>query len=469
LAKSVLDIVIRTIKDGGGDKEVVKSLVSIKSGIGTAVSAFAALTGAAYAVDKVLDMTAGKAVEYANKVEKVANAEGLTAEEASRTIQVLDDLRVSYDDLTASISKNAQKTDFSVEGLAAASEAYLNLGTIEEKQAFARERYGKQWSEFMKVLEAGPDKIRAMSEATNEGLVLTEENIAQAREYQMALDAWNDSIDALTTSLGNDFLPTLTTITIGLAESNTIRERANQLLMEGTAANREEALALASATVQAEYHANALNQQTVALDESGDAALRTSADYSALLGMMQQLNDATEQEIKNIAYKQLQSDLTKSGNELTAEEADLLRDAGIEMGIFTEKSAAQAEAIQDLNRQLAEGTMALDTYIAKLNEIPDIVTVEVIQTGNVNGTNTITSQATGGPQQAGEPYLVHQDEVIVPAQNGYTLTQSDARRILERAVSGENGNRSVVIYGGLSVIVQGGVQNALDDISMMVG
>lgn len=464
MAKSILDIVIRTIKEGGGDKEVVKSLVSIKSGISTAVTAFGALAGAAYAVDKVLDMTAGKAVEYANKVEKVANAEGLTAEEASRTIQVLDDLRVSYDDLTASISKNAQKTDFSVEGLAKASEEYLKLGSIEEQQAFAKERYGKQWSEFMKVLEAGPDKIRAMSEATNESLILTEENINQAREYQMALDAWNDSIDALTISMGNELLPVLTTITVGLAESNTIREQANQLLMDGVAGNREEALALAAAAVQAEYHANALNQQTTALDESGDAALRTSEDYSALLGMMQQLNDATEQEIKNIAYKQLQSELTKSGNELTAEEAELLQDAGIEMGIFTEKSAAQAEAIDELNQRLADGTIALETYVLKLNEIPETVTTNFTQTGS--GTEfSIPQQAIGGQQQAGDPYFVHQDEIIIPAQNGYTLTRSDARQILEGAVGRGGNGRAVTIYGGVSVIVQGGgVMDVLEDI-----
>jgi hypothetical protein len=81
MAKSVLDIVIKTTKEGHGDKQVTAALTALKTGLGAAATAFAVVTGAAYAVDKALDATVGKYVTYGQNVRDAKIALGLSADE----------------------------------------------------------------------------------------------------------------------------------------------------------------------------------------------------------------------------------------------------------------------------------------------------------------------------------------------------------------------------------------------------
>lgn len=460
MAKSILDIVIRTLKEGGADKQVVKDLTAVKTTITSAMATFAAFAGVVYTADKVLDATVGTYVKYGQNVRDAQIALGLSVDETSRVIALTDDLGISYEDLSASIKKNADNTNYSINGLAAASERYLALGDAQDRAKFAQEQYGKQWQEFSKLLVKGPEQIRAMAAAVDEGHLFDDQDLQNIENYRIAQDRLHDSWEALAMTVGEALVPALTSVLDHTNDVNTATELAAQNgenFMWMTAKQKDYYLELAASQREA----------TTAMKEQGAAAAGATVDYAGLLGIVQQLNDATAQEIKNIAYKQLQSDLAKSGNELTDQEGQLLREAGIQMGIFTEKSADNAEKIMDLNQQLEDGTLGLDKYIAALNRIPDAVNTNLIQTITTNsGTGVdggLTSQAIGGEQIAGQPYLVHQDEVIVPATNGYTLTQTDARQILANS-TGAGGGKNITIYGGVTVVAHGSVQSVLEEL-----
>ena len=120
MARSILDIIIRTIKQGDGDRTTVRSLVQLKSGLLEAAGVAGAVVGAYYAVDKALEATVGEFVRYADQVRNFSQITGESAEATSRLIQVTDDYKISADDL-AKAQKTLAKEGFNLttESLAA--------------------------------------------------------------------------------------------------------------------------------------------------------------------------------------------------------------------------------------------------------------------------------------------------------------------------------------------------------------
>lgn len=214
--------------------------------------------------------------EYAADVRDLALASGQTAEASSRMLQVLDDYQLTADDAaTATRALTKQGLAPTIETVAKLSGEYLQLNDAQARNEFLMKNLGRAGKEWMNLLAQGPDAIMAMNDAVSEGLILTEENIKASEEYRLALDQFNDGVMALKVSIGNELLPTLTTMMNGLNNSNEIRAEANRLMMEGIAHNREEAMTMAAATVAAQ-------EQTVAKTDLAEAT-QTAAQREAEL------------------------------------------------------------------------------------------------------------------------------------------------------------------------------------------
>lgn len=158
-----------------------------------AANAVQAVTGAI--VNAAKDSLKGY-IDYAAQVRDTARSLGVDAEQASRLIQVADDVTISYESMTASM-KYAQKEgiDVSIEGLARLADQYLALEPGIERQQFLFATFGRQGAEMGKLLEQGSAGIYAMSEAIDESQVLTEEAVQNARNYEIAIDELNDAWD----------------------------------------------------------------------------------------------------------------------------------------------------------------------------------------------------------------------------------------------------------------------------------
>lgn len=53
----------------------------------------------------------------------------------------------------------------------------------------------------------------------------------------------------------------------------------------------------------------------------------------------------------------------------------------------------------------------------------------------------------------------------MPASDGFTLTRRDAMKAVENALGGaRGGNRSVNIYGNITVMAQGSIVDALEEL-----
>jgi len=512
MAKSILDIVIRTIKQGGGDKETIKGLVNLKQTIGGAMTTFAALAGVVYTVDKVFDATVGKFVEYAGAVENAKVLTGATAEETSRIIQMADDARVSYDSLTKAL-KAANKDGFqpNIDGLAALSDQYLAIQDPVERANFLFDTFGKEGDKMAKVMQLGGAAIKARTAAIDDSLTVTEQAIQQAKEYTEQIDELNDMKEGGQFILGAEGLPVAVA---GLKEFNkNLKEEgilgfgtadALQVLWAAVFKNDEavdsatrsytgmaQAMEQTTAVVEEQVVAydgllsmtmnlqegfdgfrekeqeirDEMDQITIAVAEGSITADEYHEKMAALSGQLGENAKAMEDWSKRTVFSLVQARLAAEGG-IDAKEFSFLINLGEQMGIIDENTATMAQGVND----------SLDAIdLAKPEDFVDLwkdiiglphdqvftITTNTYGAGARVGGEVGEGRAIGGAVDANTPYLVHQDEILVPNQNGYVLTRQDAMR----AVSGGNGGgKRITVYGGLTVIANGSVMDVFDEL-----
>lgn len=416
-SKSVLDIVIRTIKEGGADKATVDGLVKVKSAIMGAAQVAGTLAAAYVVVDKAFDATVGTMVAYADQVRTIQNATGATAESASQLIQILDDQKISFEQLEKVVAKNGKTYDYSIAGIAAMSEEYLKLGSANEQAAFMQERFGKAWIDFVPVMQQGEDAILAAADATSASMVLTQQAVDAAREYEMAMDSLSDSVQGVKYSIGQELLPTMNQFLTGvqvyiraqeiMAQNNTKQVHGNSSFKDALAQATEE---LAKQKLALQDHAGALETDAETMENNAAAAQALSAAHQATLGLITSVANETQsysakqaELTANMAanraeaeklYPWQKSELADLNNKYTEMQAsyqanadahsaamgkiqyDLLmtrlsvdgltdaeyemgQQAGLAFGVFDEASISVAKAMQQVQQQVEAGTLKI--------------------------------------------------------------------------------------------------------------
>lgn len=227
----------------------------------------------------------GATLEYSNQVRTLRDVTGQSAESSSRLLQVLDDYKISADDLTVASKKLTKEgLELNIQTLADLSDRYLDLNSGQERAEFLMDNFGKQGMKFAEIMLQGSDAILQMNDSIDENLILTDESLEQAREYEKNLDELNDTWLSLKITLGSSVLPVMNDVLEGLNNSNEIRAEANRLIQEGIAGNREEALSLAEANVER------LNASKAVLDH-GEALMGT-------VPIIEQVTEITEEMAK---------------------------------------------------------------------------------------------------------------------------------------------------------------------------
>lgn len=325
-------------------------------------SIYSTVLDVARVAGKVWDETAGKFVKYASEVRDVSRSLGSGTEEASRLIQVADDVGISYQSLTASM-KLAQKdgVDPTIDGLARLADEYIKLKPGMERTQFLLDKFGKSGAEMGKLLEKGGDGIRAMSDAIADGQILTQEAVDQAREYEIAVDSLSDTWDAFTYQVAPPLIKATTDIVnIWRNEFDAIKKLQDSGL-DFTVEN------WGRAYHEAAVENAALDEQTRKTAESNDQAAGT---FDAVAGGM-------------TAEEQAAKDLEKQLKEISDRNKEML-DFTISYADFQEKYAddhAKAldkvtEAQDKLNQARAEGATSeqIDGLVEGLQEAQQAVT-----------------------------------------------------------------------------------------------
>lgn len=373
MAKSVLDIIIKLSKQGGADKETVTGLIQLKSAIMNAAAVAGTLVAAGYAVKKVFDETVGTMVAYADQVRSVQQSTGLNAEESSRLIQVMDDLKVEYADLQKVIQKNGDAFDFSVKGLAKMSDEYKSLTSAQEKAEFMQKRFGKSWVSFVEVMEKGSGALLTMNDSVEANLILTDKAVAEARKYQVqvdnlsdafmglkiaagekALPAVNDLMTVMTDRMGKGFdwknmIPPLALITV-IRDLSKAHQEANPIIDSAASSYTAWAKAMEGAKTQTE-------DTTLAVKAQEEAAKAMSAANQEFLGTMGSIQSAEESyagTVKSLADERIKIEQDRAAEIAKGWQTDV------------EKVAEYDTALANNSAQVQENELAHDLANKKI-------------------------------------------------------------------------------------------------------
>jgi hypothetical protein len=149
-------------------------------------------------------------VNYASQVKELSRATGASVEESSRMIQVADDAKIEFGDLSNMLQFRVRKgLDTSIEGIAKLSDEYIKLAPGLERANFLTDNFGRSGKDIAEFMELGSKGIREMSDAVADNMVLTEKQVEAARNWERNLDDLGDTIQGVKYDLGNALLPVL--------------------------------------------------------------------------------------------------------------------------------------------------------------------------------------------------------------------------------------------------------------------
>lgn len=208
-----LTIVIKAVDKASNELKKVKSstagLKDMAAGLGVALGAAAVAAGV---LKTAYDKLIVPAMQYGLQVKDLSVRLGVTSQEASKMIQVFDDLRIDMGSAqTAFRFLVAQGIQPTIANLADLADQYGNIQDPVEKAQFAMKNFGARGGlEMTKMLVAGGDAIRDMAaEAERLGLVLGENAVQAAQDFYDSTDKMGDSLKGLQIAMGLAFLPTL--------------------------------------------------------------------------------------------------------------------------------------------------------------------------------------------------------------------------------------------------------------------
>ncbi len=226
---SRLKVIYSTEKRGRGTQETTKELQGLEGVVKKTQLAFGALAGGAAigaalaglkAVRDVVMSAINPTVELAGQVRELGAFAGVSAQEASKLIQVADDMGIEFGTLQQAAKGMAEEgLQPSIDTLADLADQFRGMQDPVQRADFLLETFGaRAGPQMAELMQQGGDAIRAMAqEAEDAGLVMDEKAVKAAREYELALDSLGDRALALKLVMGNAAIPVITD-TIGVFE-----------------------------------------------------------------------------------------------------------------------------------------------------------------------------------------------------------------------------------------------------------
>lgn len=162
------------------------------------------------ALEGVYNETVGALITYTDEVSRLSSITGETPENVSRLLTVLGEFGVSSNDVIVAMrAMRDQGLTPTLETLGALSDQYLALEPGVERANALQEAFGRSGAEFVRVLELGSEGLAARAAAVEDGNVLTQQEIDQARLLETSLAGIHSSYTSLAITLAQTFAPAL--------------------------------------------------------------------------------------------------------------------------------------------------------------------------------------------------------------------------------------------------------------------
>ena len=252
MAESNLDMIIRTIREGGnvtdeaiGDlKEFDKGLTNVEKTMAGTRTTIGKLDESLTVMGKNVGSTTelmsglglnipispmqlfGEAVkfgsemiinsinDYADYVDEIARMAAYTntsTEEMSKMYQIADDLRIPIGSLEMALKKMSENgIPPSIEGLKQLADEYNKLEDPMQRNQFLIDSFGRAYQDMARLLELGSEGLQGQADDVAEWMLVTGRSKEEMEAWKNSMDSWNDAIMGVQFSLGSTFMPMLT-------------------------------------------------------------------------------------------------------------------------------------------------------------------------------------------------------------------------------------------------------------------
>jgi hypothetical protein len=406
MAQSVLNVIFKILKQGNADRSVIQAVKNVKDVVSQAGMVLGALGATAYAVNQAFDATVGEFVRYADGIRSFADATQMGIEDASRLVNVADDLSISQESLRkAMIAAIKDGVEPSIAQLGAMSDEYLQLAPGVERGQYLLEKFGKSGADMATLMEQGSEKIRMLSDAVQDELVVTEDAERQLWRYKIAVDELADTWLGLKVTVGQDALPLINAM---LEEFNHQIEKGiefqdvffalGNFLDVASGVYSRLSPEIDSATQSYMAWGEAIEYSSRALGAGADAV----DDYSAEMKDLDQIiggsiGDAYEKMVESQAeLNQQYADMAARVSELqglsylTPEQAEELRTLNDEMRDNRDAVQASADAYAERAHQIAFNMLQERLAANGLSEVEFSVLTEVAKNWGMVDEKTAT-------------------------------------------------------------------------------
>ena len=322
-AGNVIEILIKARDEAS--KVIDKNSNSLKSwtsGIGAAIKGATGLdlatvgfAGAlAYAGKQLMNVT-NETQAYNLSIIDMAKNLGISTEEASKLVQVGDDLRISQQELET-MFRSALKNGIEPtrEGLAKAADEYNKLGSNLEKKQYLLDNFGRAGLNIGKMFDKGSEGVKDFYDSVEDGLVVTEEAARVSEEYYAAVDELTDKWLAFKYAVGNKVIPVITDLLDGEKETTVFIKAKIRELEIGIAQQKRYGIATADSERELKYWSDRLMQARDAqydLNKEEDTAIDKTEELKRQLSDLQLVMDG--------AYGNMQEKYVGSQQKLTDE------------------------------------------------------------------------------------------------------------------------------------------------------
>ena len=294
MADSIINIIINTVKRGGGDKDAVagvkkltyafKDLTGMSLGSMTALGAVGAAAGG---MVKFLKQSIDETVEYATEVDNLSRLLGISAEDTSRLIQASDDLFLSQEILMSGLqAATRQGIDVSIEGLKKLSDEYTAMPEGIERSAWVLKNFGRSGAEMGKLMEIGAAGIDEATASIAKNMVITDQSMVNVMNYKRSIDNLNDSWQGVKYTVGTEVIPKLDLLlrvmTKGKDAVEVHQQAVNRLQMQYDRAASAAALGNNSAKEAMEQLQDEMDALNDEFYSTGDAAGTAEAAIAGL-------------------------------------------------------------------------------------------------------------------------------------------------------------------------------------------
>lgn len=328
---------------------------------------------AAAALKAVYDKVIGSTIEYAGQVRQLSRTIGAAPEDASKLIQVADDVGLEFGQLQGAleiaIRKGVRPT---IEGMGELADQYNNIQDPIAKTKFLVDNFGRSGADLIELMRLGSAGMKEFGkEAEITGMVLDAATIQATREYELAVDSLGDTLNGLVQQVGEEVVPILTTA----AETVSLLVNWNAKIDQALQENKRN---VTDSSETYEEYAERLEKAAEAagysVDEQGRMIKKTSVYMNGAVTEMEDYIDVSYQ------MTEAQWDSVKAASALTDEQDHYMGLLGGSAQVIADHTAlteydtkaleARKEALSLLAQEMSQPLLSATTkYYDSTNDL----------------------------------------------------------------------------------------------------